>query len=145
MKRVTIILLLIAGFFGVKAIVNTLTNEPATGVVVVVDGEEVDMPTPTETTTVVVEVEPTETATETVVIEPMEPVVFEPLSFSKGSLKKFAAANGAKVIKLKPQVVKYIKTSFGLDVDKGVKINGDLYIKVGGSRYVIHMGELIKL
>ena len=143
MKKITIILVLIAGFFGIKAIVNTLTNEPATGMVVVVEGEEVEME-PVDTLTVTVEPMPIPDP------EPMpdpqpEVVVWKPLVWTKGSLKKFAAANGVKVMELKPQVQKYLKTTFGIEVTKGVKIDGDLYIKVGSKRYVVHTGKLIKL
>ena len=142
MKKLLPVLILVVAFFGIKAIVNTLTNEPATGQVVIVEGEEVDVE-PVDTLTVTVEPMPIPEPEPLPDPQP-EVVVWKPLVWTKGSLKKFAAANGVKVMELKPQVVKYLKT-LGVETDKGVKIDGDLYIKVGSKRYVVHLGKLIKL
>ena len=160
MKKLLVVLGLVVGFFGVKAIVNSL-QEPSSGMVVVMDDPMINEDGGVDGTTVMAE---SEVASETYIMGDLNlsgvvgdapgeegyvapaPVVvkFEPLSFNKGSLSKFAKANGAKVIKLAPHVQKYLK-SLGVETDKGVKIDGALYIKVGSKRYVVYKGELIKL
>ena len=149
-RKLIIIIALIATFFGVKAVLNSL-QQPAEGKAVVVNGEP---------EIVIVDVDTTTVATETIVIpEPVDPkpvdpevipeVVFEPLKFNGKRLGKFAKANGGKVMNLTNTYARAL-IGFGLDKanlpTKVVKVGGDLYFKAAdGTLYVAHEGKLIKL
>ena len=135
MKKLLVLLFIIAGYFGVKAVINSL-QEPAEGTVVVVADEPVEV-TPTETATVVIMEEPTPEP-EPEVITPAP--VFEPLAFD-GKLNKFAKANGGKKVNSPKAFVK----SYGAK-KKGVKVGGDFYFESeDGTLYVFHAGAVIKI
>ena len=145
MKKLLVLLFLVVGFFGVKAIVNSL-QEPATGVVVV---EPVDLtPSNTITGTTVpteeeVEEEETEEAEEPMAVEPV--VTFSPLDFTGKGLNKFARANGGKVVKIEGAILKAVAVHFDEHVTiakKGVIVSGVLYVKTSMGAVAINKGEV---
>ena len=151
MRKGIILLALVAAFFGVKAVLNSLM-QPAEGMVVI------EMPTDpmindmggVDETTVMTEEEMMETEMEDTAMEPVETKpVFTPLNFTGKKVKKFAKANGGKVMAINNTYARAL-INFGLDKadlpNQVIKVNGDLYFKSkSGVLYVAHMGELIKL
>ena len=137
MRKLLILLGLVAVFFGTNAILNSL-KQPAEGTVVVVENEPVEV-TPTETTTVVVvvEEEPMVPVDPEVIPEPK--VEFKPLNFNGKRIAKFAKDNKGKVIPVPATLSKVYGGK------KGVRIGGDFYFKGENGIYVFHAGVIIKL
>ena len=141
MKKLLVLLFVVVGFFGVKAIVNSL-QEPASGTVVVMDDPMVNDMGGVDGTTVMTEeeVEEVEEMEPIVVVEeePAPMPVFQPLAFD-GKLGKFAKANGGKKVNVPSAFVKKYNTK-----KKGVRVGGDFYFESNdGTLYVFHAGEVI--
>ena len=141
MKFIAKLLLGVGVIFGAFFLISELDpKKPSEGIIEIEDmNEERDVEIVIVVNDeVVVDIDSSEDAEE-VVEEVVEE--FIPLTIGK-SLKKFAKRNNTEVVKLNDLVRKYIMDLSGLDIRKGVKIDGDLYFRSGGKNYVIHKGEL---
>ena len=142
MKFVLKLLLGVGVIFGAFFLISELSS-PAEGKVEIVQEEEavdVDVKIVINDEVVVdTKIEEVEEVVEEAVEEVKES--FMPLTVGK-SLNKFAKKHKTKIVKLSKQEAKYVMSLTKKEVKKGVKVNGDIYFKIGGKNYVIHKGQL---
>lgn len=145
MRKVFILLALVAIFFGVKEFLSSIEKPVSGPVEVIVVSEETETVTVGPVTVTVSEV----TTKTTEEVEEVAEPVFMPLMWDGKKIKKFAKKHGVKVMKLDNT---YGRALINMGLAKEnlplmvVKVSGDLYFKAkDGTVYVAHTGKLIKL